>query len=1049
MVPPTAARRRVSRGGACVLCVAALAFLSLPPAWAQTVPQPAGPGVTATAPAPLPAPVSASGGPLSGSGPFVRIPLASSPVVVDGSTTDPGWERGQSLGNFILVNGEHRASLRTECRLLWDVTNLYIGIRCEERDLETAPAPLAKDRDDPAILNEDNVELFLDPVGDRRSYVHLVVGRGGAILDEVGRGDPKAKDWTGIQARAAAARAAWEVEIAIPFAEIGLNPADGTRFTANLCRTRVRTVADGKALEERSSWSLCRGGTRDPSSFGEMVLGMQPVTAAVSDLGDGFGELAGGAVVRLRVDSAAPVSVTPSVTVVGGGVANAYQASPQPLAALDGLRAKRIDIPYAVPAGAPAFCQVQVLDATGKQVLLRTPQMPLEPTWLGPRADRLLSTLAEERAFAATIAAGDPVAAEIAAQVTALEARAKALRQQIGARDVPGSAARWGDLDRQIRELDALMGPLALKCALAKGRTAEEATARTTPAFVLSGRDWMRPASPSAAPDLADVKPRAYCFASPGETEILSALVTASRPLLGCSVSLTDFVENEPTTPATGSFPAAQARVRVVHTWPQAGKNRLREAGVGVAAQELLTVDDTRPLAGPLPDAPLSGVARFDVGGADGATSRQLWINVTVPRGTAPGLYTSVLTVTPTGAPARSMQLLVKVIGLDLAAPRQKWNVFFHNTLAPGAASSVSPAVYRAYLDDIAAQGFSQATISDPGSKLVEALEARQAAGLTDPVLVSMRGVPVDSVGAYVATARRLIEGKAVPEMWFYTLPDPRTRRELDDAIALADAVHASGGKTVTLISPAMAAEHGASLDVPIYSLYDADYQNYVRGTLTGELQPDARPEFYHYVGSIEDPSLNRLLCGFYLEKTHLDGVFVSSYQDPIGDADPWSETMGTSAERPQMLTYPTASGPMGTIQWEAAREGRDDMRYLATLQALMQQAAPYQTSPAVAKALADARAAIAPLTRALQVDWRYDLAGIAPDFYTKIRWQIATSAIALQKALAQPVAPMPVTPSVVAPGAATPSGSGTPVAPPPAGGSGFIIPNGPTLGGR
>lgn len=100
------------------------------------------------------------------------------------------------------------------------------------------------------------------------------------------------------------------------------------------------------------------------------------------------------------------------------------------------------------------------------------------------------------------------------------------------------------------------------------------------------------------------------------------------------------------------------------------------------------------------------------------------------------------------------------------------------------------------------------------------------------------------------------------------------------------------------------------------------------------------------------------------------------------------------------MLTYPTRNGPIPTIQWQAAREGRDDMRYLATLQSLIELGMTHQTSPGVAEALKSARDALLLLTRTVQVDWRYDVAGIAPDFYGKMRWDIAVKALRLQEAL-------------------------------------------------
>ncbi len=1058
-----------------LLLVAAVvaALCGAPGALGQAGPQPAGPtgtglgvspgpgttapsGAVSTAPAPAAATtglVAAAGplGPTTTTGAFAQVGRTDLPIQVDGSTGDDAWSRSLSLGTFTVLGGDRRAQFRTEARMTYDATNFYVAFRCEEKDLTSAD-PVAAGRDDARVYEEDNVELFLDARGDKRTYLHVVVTRGGAFLDEIGRQDPKATDVKGLQVAAGADTWGWEAEIAIPLAEIGMTPVEGTRFTANVTRSRVRGSADGRRSEEKSSWNICRGALRDPGSFAEMVLAGKPIMAAIADLGDSFGELRGGAVAKVRLDSELPRTVVPTITLMGGGTTRVYQSgapdsppaaprTPPATVSLDGLRPKKIEVPYGVPSPGFTLCQVTISDATGMTVLCRTPQMPLQPTWLGPRLAVQRAKLDAGAAYLASLATGDPQRAALAPQLPALETKAKAIAEMVASRDIYGSAARWGQVDQQLRELEALTPPLELKLAMAKGRTAAEVQAGRTPPFILSGRDWMRPALYSTVPDLADVKPRTYCFACPGETESSTVLVTATQPLLGCTATLTDFVESSPTTPATGSFPATQARLRVVQCWQQSGAGKLRESAAGVTTPELLLVDATRPLTGPQPDVPLTGAVRFDVGGTGGAISRQLWIDVTVPRGTPPGLYESTLTVAAQGGVSRTCQVLVKVLGLELVEPKQKWMVFFHNSLGAESPQALTPALYRAYLDDIAAHGFAQASIADPGGKLLEALQARKEAGLVAPVVVSMRGVPVEAVGAFVATAKRLVDGKGLPDMFFYTLPDPRTRKELENAIELAEAVQASGGRTTALISPAMAAEQGSSLDLPIYGVDDPDFQSYARGVLKGEVQPDPRTEYYHFVGTLEDPVYNRLLCGFYVEKTRLDGVFVSSYQDPVGVADPFNELSGAGAERPQMLTYPAATGPIGTVQWEAAREGKDDMRYVATLQALVEQAMAYQTNPAVSTALREARDVLSQLSRTLQVDWHYNVAGIDRDFYQKLRWEIATKALRLQDALrAMGAAPTGGAIPTFTPAGGTPGPTTTP-----AGGTGFLTPSAPS----
>jgi hypothetical protein len=66
-----------------------------------------------------------------------------------------------------------------------------------------------------------------------------------------------------------------------------------------------------------------------------------------------------------------------------------------------------------------------------------------------------------------------------------------------------------------------------------------------------------------------------------------------------------------------------------------------------------------------------------------------------------------------------------------------------------------------------------------------------------------------------------------------------------------------------------------------------------------------------------------------------LYGGYVSDYEtsydsDPFNDASPPVDP-SDSMLRPAMLTYPAQQGVIDTVQWEAIREGINDVRYLTT----------------------------------------------------------------------------------------------------------------------
>jgi len=1029
-----------------VLLILVLGVLGLP-ALAQATPPPGGaapppggtaaPGATTTAPT-TPALVTGGPGPSTQHGAYVEAPMTQAPVV-DGALRERLWQDAPVLGNFTLLSGGRRPLQATEVRVVYDTKAIYVGFHCQDTQLASSKA-VVTDRDDVAILNDDCVELFLDAKRDRRTYYHIALSRAGGVLDEVAKLGAESANLEGLEAKAVSIAQAWEAEIAIPFAALGIAPSAGTVLNMNFARTRS---LDG----EKSSWCLARGSFHDPYNFGEVALASKPVIAEVSDLGDSYGELRGGANAKVRLSASSSVTVLPSIELLGGGYSRVFEvapidAPPSPIdrlpkaVALDGSHAKKVEIPYYVIGAELTLCQVTVTDATGQRVLFRSPRTPLRDMWLRPRYQKLADTLAAISDFGNSLSQSDQAKPQILTEVAKEQPKLASIKSMIESKDSWGSVARWGQIREAVIAAQKDIDSLSLAASLVRGRTPEEIAGGTIPKYVLSGRDWMLPAVYNTVPEFADVKPRVYCFACPGETEPLSILVTSSVELTGCTATLGDFVENTPTTPATGSFPASQATIRVVYCWEQAGDGIETQRAGRVTVPELLLTDATQVPVGPVADVRLSGPVSFNVRTWE---TRQLWIDVTVPDGTAPGLYESTLTVTPQGQPPRSAKLLVKVLGLRLAEPWQKWQVFFQNTLVNAAPMGLSKDVYAAYLADVKAHGFDQASVADPGGTLLDALNMRVAAGLKSSATVSLESVPPDEAGAFVSTVRRLLSGKTVPDLLFYTIANPTTPAETEAAIAVGKAIHDAGGKTITTVSPAMLGMLGDSLDVLLYDILQPDFENYDVAVLKGEQKQDPRPEYYQVPGATENPVVNRLLCGFYVEKSAMDGVYVSSYQDPAGCPDPFNETASTSAVRPQMLTYPAKVGPVSTIQWEAAREGRDDMRYVATLEKAIEEAQAFTTSPDVAKAVNEGKEVLDRIHKVLQVDWRFDLVGVPSGFYAKLRWEIAVKALRIMEAIAKPAPPAPTTVTTTpaptggagTPGTTTPppttSGTGTP----------------------
>ena len=100
--------------------------------------------------------------------------------------------------------------------------------------------------------------------------------------------------------------------------------------------------------------------------------------------------------------------------------------------------------------------------------------------------------------------------------------------------------------------------------------------------------------------------------------------------------------------------------------------------------------------------------------------------------------------------------------------------------------------------------------------------------------------------------------------------------------------------------------------------------------------------DWWYWPATNADPKTNRVDTGLLLWRSNLYGAFLPDYQTAFG-LDPYDETSAgacpsKAAFRPLMLTYPVKDGVLDTLQWEACREGVNDVRYLTTMYAALRE---------------------------------------------------------------------------------------------------------------
>jgi len=163
--------------------------------------------------------------------PSVRATRVSVPPVIDGRLDEACWADAPTIGELTQVEPREGAapSERTEVRILLDARQLYIGVRCFDRDPSGIIATqMARDAElDP----DDRIEIVIDSFHDRRNayffQMNPVGDKGDALI--ANNGQEFNKPWDGIWEGAASIDSqGWSCEIAIPFQTLAFDPARET-----------------------------------------------------------------------------------------------------------------------------------------------------------------------------------------------------------------------------------------------------------------------------------------------------------------------------------------------------------------------------------------------------------------------------------------------------------------------------------------------------------------------------------------------------------------------------------------------------------------------------------------------------------------------------------------------------------------------------------------------------------------------------------------------------------------------------------------------------
>ena len=157
------------------------------------------------------------------------------PPVIDGRLDDPAWTRAPWTDTFVDIEGPSRPSphFGTRVKMAWDDGYLYVAARLDEPHVWGTLTQF-----DSIIYNDNDFEIFIDPLGDAVEYYEIEINALGTQLDlylhtPYSRGGSARIDWNCIGLRSAVAvegtindptdvDRAWTLEWAIPWD--GLRP---------------------------------------------------------------------------------------------------------------------------------------------------------------------------------------------------------------------------------------------------------------------------------------------------------------------------------------------------------------------------------------------------------------------------------------------------------------------------------------------------------------------------------------------------------------------------------------------------------------------------------------------------------------------------------------------------------------------------------------------------------------------------------------------------------------------------------------------------------
>jgi len=188
---------------------------------------------------------------------------------IDGRLDDAAW-RNVTPVSFIKADGSGQTPVYpTALKAVWSWQGVTFGFKMTEPDVDKLARDIAADsRDASLIWWNDNVEIFIDPTGQRTGYYQLIINANGAMWTSIGREDTS---WEppGVLAATHVSDGFWSLEVFVPYTGFkdALRPGTGVAWFGNFTRHRVTD----RSQREYQGYNVTTGApSHNQNAFGPM-----------------------------------------------------------------------------------------------------------------------------------------------------------------------------------------------------------------------------------------------------------------------------------------------------------------------------------------------------------------------------------------------------------------------------------------------------------------------------------------------------------------------------------------------------------------------------------------------------------------------------------------------------------------------------------------------------------------------------------------------------------------------------------------------------------